>query len=152
MVSNDVENFESQVATAPLRLTSNDPFTLGGASSSVLGVSSGLFSVDLSDVVSAVQVTTEAGANAALATLDAAIDQVSLRRGDLGAVQNRLEAAASGLQSQAENLSVAHSRIADSDFAFESARLARATIMEQAAVSLLAQANSRPEIVLELLS
>ena len=150
--SSKLRTFSSQVASAPLRLTSNEPFSVGGSSSSILGVAGGLFTLGLTDVVSAIQVTTTSGANSALATLDAAIDQVSIRRGDLGAVQNRLESAISGLQSKSENLSNAQARIQDADFAHETARLARATIMQQAATSLLAQANIHPAVVLELLS
>jgi flagellin len=150
--SNKVDFITGQVASAPLTITSNDPFTITGSASSILGLSTGLFTVGLIDVVAAISVSTKSGANSALATIDAAIDQVSLRRGDLGAVQNRLINAVEGLQTASENLALAKGRIEDADFAVETARLSRGIIIESIGVALLAQANSRPEIVLELLS
>jgi flagellin len=101
--------------------------------------------------VSAVDLSTKAGANAALEVLDAGIDGVASQRASLGAIQNRLESTISNLQSVAENLAAARSRIRDADFAAETAELTRAQIIQQAGVSILAQANTSPQSVLSLL-
>jgi len=69
----------------------------------------------------------------------------------LGAVQNRFEATISNLAVQSENLSAARSRIADADFAAETAELSRTQVLQQAGISILAQANARPQQALSLL-
>jgi flagellin len=95
--------------------------------------------------------TSVTNASAALATIDAAIDSVSSYRGSLGAFQNRLQSAGRSISSAAENLSAAESRIRDVDVAFETADLTRNSIMQQAAVAVLAQANVQPQLALQLL-
>ena len=87
----------------------------------------------------------------AIQNLDAAIDAVSQARGDFGAVQNRLGGVISSLQVTSENLSAAESRIRDVDVAAESAMLTKNTILQQAAISVLAQANMQPQAALALL-
>ena len=96
-------------------------------------------------------VSTSAGASTALGTLDTDIDNLSALRATFGAIQNRFEAVISNLQSFAENTSAARSRIMDADFAAETAKLTRAQILQQAGVSILAQANSLPQSALSLL-
>ncbi len=95
--------------------------------------------------------TTVSNASAALATIDAAIDSVSSYRGSLGAFQNRLQSAGRSIASAGENLSAAESRIRDVDVAFETADLTRNSIMQQAAIAILSQANVQPQLALELL-
>lgn len=94
---------------------------------------------------------TDASAGAAVAAIDAAINQVSGRRAGLGATQNRLESIIRLNANQAENLSAANSRIRDVDMAVEMAELTSAQIMQQMAVAVLAQAASQPNLVLVLL-
>ncbi len=89
--------------------------------------------------------------NLAITTLDTAINSVSSMRGDLGAAQNRLDSVISMLQVSSENLSAAESRIRDVDVASESAMLTKNTILQQAAISVLAQANVQPQAALSLL-
>ena len=101
--------------------------------------------------VDTVDVTTVAGANAALTLVDTAIDTVNAARGSLGASQNRLQSAIASIANSRENLSSAESRIRDVDVASETADLTRNTIMQQAAVSILQQANTQPQIALSLL-
>ena len=72
-------------------------------------------------------------------------------RAKLGAVQNRFESTISNIASTSENLSAANSRILDADFASETAKLAKSQVLQQAGISVLAQANSRPQQVLSLL-
>jgi flagellin len=83
--------------------------------------------------------------------MDAAIDQITSMRADLGAIQNRFENVIEVAGVQGENLSAARSRIQDADFAAETANLTRAQILQQAGLASLAQANSSPQAVLSLL-
>jgi flagellin len=86
-----------------------------------------------------------------LESIDKAITSVNLYRSELGAMQNRLQSASSSLSNQAENLSDARSRIADTDMAEEASRLARASILQSAGVAVLSQANSSQGNALKLL-
>ena len=100
----------------------------------------------------AAAITTRAGANVAIDVLDEAIGQVSSSRADLGAVQNRLESTVNNLSATSENLSAARSRIQDADFATETAAFSKNQIIQQAALSVLAQANQQPQVALSLLA
>ncbi len=96
-------------------------------------------------------ITTVTNATAALNTIDTAIDTLTRTRGSLGAAQNRLETAVRSLGNAEQNLAAAESRIRDVDVAFETADLTRNTILQQASVSVLSQANLQPQIALSLL-
>jgi len=96
-------------------------------------------------------VTDETNALAQLALVDTAIGDISTARGALGASQNRLQSAFASIQSARENLSAAESRIRDVDIASETADLTRNSILQQAATSVLGQANAQPQIALSLL-
>jgi len=101
--------------------------------------------------VSTLSTTTVANATSSLAALDAAINTVNTVRGSLGATQNRISSSVRSILSTRENLSAAESRIRDLDIAEETADLTRNSILQQAAVSILAQANQQPQIALSLL-
>ncbi len=101
--------------------------------------------------IDSLNVTTAANATAALTVIDAAVDQVTTARGALGSAQNRLQSAISSITNAQENLAAAESRIRDVDVATETADLTRNSIMQQAAVSVLAQANVQPQLALSLL-
>lgn len=88
---------------------------------------------------------------AAIGLLDTALDTVNSFRADLGAVQNRFESTIANLGTSIENLSASNARILDADFASESAKMAKANVLQQAGISVLAQANARPNQVLSLL-
>jgi flagellin len=94
---------------------------------------------------------TASGALAAIDALDAAIKAIDTSRASLGAVQNRFTTTISNLQSSIENQSAARSRITDTDFAEETARLSRNQILQQAGTAMLAQANQSGQSVLSLL-
>lgn len=96
-------------------------------------------------------ISSSAGAAATLARLDKAIEQVGSSRADLGAIQNRFQSRIRSLSNSTENLSGARSRIMDTDFAKETAELARAQIMQQASIAIMAQAIQAPQLVLRLL-
>ncbi len=87
----------------------------------------------------------------AIGQVDAAINTVSSLRGSLGAAQSRLGSTVRNLSVQVENITAANSRIRDVDVAFETARLTRNSIMQQAAIAILAQANAQPQAALSLL-
>lgn len=101
--------------------------------------------------VSSIDISTVAGAQKAIGILDKAIEQVSETRGELGAVNNRLDFTINNLSNVSENAAAARSRIEDADFAAESANLSRAQVLQQAGTAMLAQANAAPQQVLSLL-
>jgi len=101
--------------------------------------------------VSGIDLSTTTGANAALGLLDTAVDTVNTSRGAFGAAHNRMQSAIASIAVARENLSAAESRIRDVDVASETADLARNSIMQQAAVSILQQANVQPQTALALL-
>ena len=113
--------------TADDRIT----ITLGDLRGTVLGVDTG--SLDLSSA---------SGAQSALSSIDTALDTVSAYRSDMGAVENRLDSALNNLETYTTNLEAAESRIRDADFAFETAEMSKLQIMQQAGVSVLAQAKN----------
>ena len=91
------------------------------------------------------------GANRAIGTLDTALRMVNKQRADLGAYQNRLEYAVKGLDVGAENMQAAESRIRDADMATEMVEYTKNAIITQSATAMLAQANTKPRTVLQLL-
>ena len=91
------------------------------------------------------------GAKAAIDLMDAMIADVDKQRSGLGAIQNRLESSIRNQSNVAANQSDARSRIRDADFAEESANLSQQSIIQQAATSMLMQANSRPQLALSML-
>lgn len=101
--------------------------------------------------VGALSISTVTGANSAIDTIDAALQSINSSRAALGAMQNRFAMTITNLQTTSENLSAAKSRIADTDFAAETASLTRSQILQQAGTAMLAQANSMPQNVLTLL-
>lgn len=101
--------------------------------------------------IGALDVTSSVNANTALSALDTAIDLISTNRGILGAAQNRMSSAIASIATARENLSASESRIRDVDVALETADLTRNSILQQAAVSVLAQANTQPQLALSLL-
>ncbi|MEZ4436515.1 MAG: flagellin [bacterium] len=110
-----------------------------------------LFGVNSKAAISTVDITTREGANRAIEIADVAIGQIASTRAQLGAVQNRLESTVSNLSATSQNLSAARSRIEDADFAEESAIFSRNQILQQAGISVLAQANQQPQVALSLL-
>ncbi|MDI3547005.1 MAG: flagellin [Halanaerobiales bacterium] len=98
-----------------------------------------------------VTIDTQSAANSAIQSLDNAINAVSEERAKLGAVQNRLEHTIKNLDTTRENLQASESRIRDVDMALEMSKLTKAQILSQAGTAMLAQANMRPQSVLQLL-
>jgi flagellin len=101
--------------------------------------------------LAATTVATAQGASAAIASIDSAISSIGSTRADLGALQNRFQSTIRNLSNVSENLAGARSRVRDTDFATETAELTRNQIVQQASISVLSQANQRPQSALSLL-
>ena len=112
--------------------------TIGGATQAILGVDK-------------LSVASSSGAQTAIDAIDTAISSVDTTRGSLGAAQNRFESTISNLSNISENLSAARSRILDADIAAETSAMTKSNILQQAGVSILAQANQVPQLALSLL-
>ena len=97
------------------------------------------------------QISATSKATWMLSKLDAAIDNVTQKRADFGAKQNRIESILRNTANVVENQSAARSRIRDADFARETANLTRTQILQQAGTAMLAQANQLPQNVLQLI-
>ncbi|MFJ3058392.1 flagellin [Herbaspirillum sp. NPDC087042] len=97
------------------------------------------------------QPSAQSDAQKAIQNLDLAINLISSKRSEFGAVQNRFTAVISNLQVSSENITASKSRIMDTDYASETANLTRAQILQQAGTAMLSQANSSPQSVLSLL-
>lgn len=139
------------VFTTPLGTTS---VTTNAASENMaFGFSTGAASIALanSQSVNDVSVTTVGNANLAVLSIKQGLDTINSERATLGAATNRLESTISNLGNVRENVQAARSRIIDADFAAETANLTRALILQQAGITILAQANSVPQQVLALL-
>ncbi len=98
-----------------------------------------------------ISISTAEGASLALKVVDVALETINETRAQMGAVANRLEFTMSNLMNVVENTSASRSRIMDADFAAESAELSRAQVLQQASQAMLAQANAKPQQVLQLL-
>jgi flagellin len=104
----------------------------------------------LTSTATFISISTPDKANMAIGVVDKALQIVSKQRADLGAYQNRLEHTMKGLSVGAENLQAAESRIRDADMALEMVSFVRDQILVQSATAMLAQANTKPQTVLQL--
>jgi flagellin len=135
----------AQVGTAQVGTAEVGTAAIGTAASSDYAVTGA------STMVDDISVSSRVGAQTAINTIDTALSQVDTQRGALGAVQNRFESTISNLSNIAENLSAARSRIMDADIAQETSAMTKNNILQQAGVSILAQANQAPQLALSLL-
>jgi flagellin len=117
---------------------------IGDATAAALGVGN-------ASTGKAHSISTQEGAQQAIEAINAAIISKDKIRANLGAMQNRLENTISNLQVQAENVQAAESRISDVDVAQEMTNFVRNQILTQAAVAMLSQANSLPQMALNLM-
>lgn len=127
-------------------------FQIGATAGEVLKVTSkDMTSTGLKITATAIKVDTTTNANASIAKLDTAINDVSTYRATLGAAQNRMEHTVSNLKVTSENITAAESRIRDTDMADEITSYTKNNILMQAAQSMLAQSNAMPQGVLSML-
>lgn len=131
-----------------ITVNATDSITFGGDFVN-LGLNSSITSDNLG--IGVIDVSTQAGAQAAISRIDAALETVDSNRANLGAIQNRFDSTISNLQSVSDSTSAARSRIKDTDFAVEMAALTKSQILQQAGTAMLSQANSMPQSVLSLL-
>ena len=117
---------------------------------SKLAEAAGLADTDFNESVG-FYLSTQNDANASIETIDKMISVVDAQRADLGAIQNRLESSIRNQSNVSANSADARSRIRDADFAEESANLSQQSIIQQAATSMLMQANTRPQLALSML-
>ena len=118
----------------------------------------GEYSVDISSgaanptgTAGTISILSASDATTSLEKISAAIEQVAQNRASYGALQNRLEYTVSNLMNVAEFTTSARSRIEDADFAAESAKLAKAQVLQQTGTAMLAQANAAPQLALQLI-
>jgi flagellin len=146
---------DSAVVSGTVTFNSSSSFSVASSvavgAGSILNVAADTSVGSTQQLVSSIDISSASGAQTAINIVDAALATISGFRADLGAIQNRFESTISSLQTTSENLSAARSRIRDADFAEETANLTRAQILQQAGVSILAQANALPQNVLALL-
>ena len=153
-----ITGLDADVTRGTLTLQSEDQVSLtvtangstaigfgGGAGTTVLGVTA-------DSAVGTSDISTRDGANRTIDIADVALKHISSIRATLGATQNRLESTVNNLSTTAENIAAARSRIQDADFAAETAIFTRNQIVQQAGLSVLAQANQQPQVALSLLA
>ncbi|QBQ96309.1 flagellin [Paraburkholderia pallida] len=139
----------ADINTATGESTSN-PATAAAATAN-LNVGSSIDALNNVGSVSNINISTQAGASAAMESIDNALNTVNNLQATLGAAQNRFTAITTTQQAQSTDLSSAQSSIQDADFAQETANLSKAQVLQQAGISVLAQANSQPQQILKLL-
>jgi len=140
-----------KVNSGSLTLEANSNIAVAGTDAGgAIGQTAGSISLGTSTLANQ-NVLTVAGANATIQAVDSALQTVSGFQSQLGAIQNRFTAAVGNLQSTAQNLTQSRSTIQDADFAAETANLTQAQVLEQAGISVLAQANQQPQLILKLL-
>jgi flagellin len=144
------DTYQAGVVLAGAVSEANTDYTVAGTFGVVTG-GTALGATQTNTSVTGTDVLTQASSTTALLTLDFALSQVNTLRSELGAIQTRFESTISNLQITSENLTAARSRIQDADFAAETADLTRGQILQQAGLSIVAQANSLPQSVLSLL-
>ena len=140
---------DSSLVGGYVQFDSTETFTATFADDTVNGVTTATASA-LEDIAS-VSISTQTGANDAISVIDGALSKIDSIRGGLGAVQNRFESTIANLQNVSENLTAARSRILDADIAQETSSMTKQNILQQAGVSILAQANQAPQLALSLL-
>jgi flagellin len=133
-----------------LTLSANSNIAVGGTDAAAIGTTDGNVALGTATLANQ-NVLTVAGANATIAAVDSALSTVSSFQSQLGAIQNRFTAAVSNLQSTSQNLTQSRSTIQDANFAQETANLTQSQVLEQAGISVLAQANQEPQLILKLL-
>jgi flagellin len=137
------------VTGGTVTLRASGPLTVATSATGTLLTSSTV--AGATSTLDALSVMTVDGATAALGVIDGAIANVSDERANLGAFQNRVDTIVANLESTIENLSIAEARVRDADIAYEASNLARAQVLVEAGVAVMAQANQSPRMALKLL-
>ena len=133
-----------------ITLSAASNIVIGGAGAADIGFTAGSISLGNATLANS-NVLTVKGANATIAAIDSALATVSGFQSQLGAIQNRFTSTVSNLQATSQNLTASRSTIQDADFAAETANLTKSQVLQQAGISVLAQANQEPQLILKLL-
>jgi len=150
---------DSTTVAGIVEFTSRSSFSVSSSVAAAAGaivydsttlVADDIMSAD-AESVNEIDISTAQGAQDAIDVLDKALGTIDSQRGDLGAIQNRFESTIANLQNISENISAARSRILDADIAQETSEMTKQNILQQAGVSILAQANQAPQLALSLL-
>ena len=143
---------EAAQTTGVITLSASNNIVIGGAGSADIGFGAGGQTISLGNATLAnANVLTVASANSTIAAVDSALATVSSFQSTLGAIQNRFTSTVSNLQATSQNLTSSRSTIQDADFAAETANLTKSQVLQQAGISVLAQANQEPQLILKLL-
>lgn len=155
----DTDRFDAALAnlrvTGRVTVTGTDTINTSGDQAELgfddLTVDGAEDNVQATGTINNADITTVEASNLTIESVDSALAQIDAFRADLGAVQNRFESTIRNLSNVSESLSAANSRILDADFAVETAALAKNQVLQQAGISVLAQANALPQQALSLL-
>jgi flagellin len=146
------EGTTTKAAYGSVTLTSSAAITVAGTAAAKAGFhADNLSATAAGTAVSALDVQDTANSQTAIASLDSALSTINSTRASIGSYQSAFDTMISNLSISAENASAARSRVMDADFAQESAALAKNQVLQQAGISVLAQANAMPQQVLALL-
>lgn len=152
-------SFSEQTYLGEVKFSANDTISFQSADDALVSTlgfaagneSSASITVNNDEGVDKADISTVEGANETILRVDSALTAVNGLRGELGAIQNRFESTIANIATTSENLAASNSRILDADFAAETAKLSKSQVLQQAGISVLAQANARPQQVLSLL-
>lgn len=148
---------DSSVVAGSVEFSSQKSFSVsssvaaGGTTGSILTTAANALQSSSQETVSTIDISTQSKSQDAIDIIDKALATIDSQRGDLGAIQNRFESTIANLQNISENISAARSRILDADIAQETSNMTKQNILQQAGVSILAQANQAPQLALSLL-
>ncbi len=146
---------DATVVAGTLEFTSRSSFSVSSSvvntAGSLLDSAADAITASTSETVNGIDISTATGAQGAIDVIDKALSTIDSQRGDLGAIQNRFESTIANLQNISENITAARSRILDADIAQETSAMTKNNILQQAGVSILAQANQAPQLALSLL-
>ncbi|NNM62553.1 MAG: flagellin [Steroidobacteraceae bacterium] len=134
-----------------LTLSAGQNITLGGSTTDAAAIGQSLGTIATSGTLQGQNVLTVNGANNTIQAVDSALATVSQFQSQLGAIQNRFTSAVQNLATTAQNLTQSNSTIISANFAQETANLTKSQVLEQAGISVLAQANSEPQLILKLI-
>lgn len=151
MASSAGANSNNATVTGTIRLTSATEFSLDSSAAAADEWFTDANSPAVLSSVGTIDIGTRVKASDAIAIIDGAIQKISSMRGGLGTLQNRLDYTVSNLMKVTEYTTSARSRIQDADFAAETARLAKAQVLQQAGAAMLSQANASTDVILQII-
>ena len=150
--ASQITGLSDGVTMSSVTVESANTLNIGGNDPTAANLNAGSQGPSPDSALSNVDVSTQSGAQDAIARIDRALEEVSSRRSDLGSMQNRLESTVSNLSVASENTQNARSRIADADFAKETAELIRQRLLQKTSIAMSGQANVSQQAALQLLT